>query len=91
MSDLRAMMHEAFLEIIAREREVLTEWIKENPDVYRRGPTEFMKPKMTPTSTMPMRKELRMMDEDTFLSTLDRLVEATSVEETADMLGGGRE
>ena len=86
----REMLQKALQGAHKRGVDWLTEFIKENPDVYRRGPGEYLTPRLTGKVATAMRQDLKAMDEDTFLSTLERLVEATSVEEAAQLLGGGR-
>lgn len=91
MNDDRTMIREALREALDEGLEMLTEFAKDNPDVFRRGAVEFLKPRWTAEVTLPMRKELKAMEPEAFFATLEQIAGATSVEEAAELLNGGRQ
>lgn len=90
MTDRRKLLQETLKATFAKAEEVLTEYIKENPDVFQRGPQEYLTPNMTGPDATAMRKELKGLDTDAFWAKVEEIAQATSVEEAAKLLAGGK-
>ena len=82
----RALLQQALKDSLTKADEVLTAYISENPDVFKRGPTAYL----TPNDPVAERRALKGLDEDAFWSKLDEIAQATSIEDAAKLLAGGR-
>lgn len=89
-TDLRAMLRQVLRGSLLEAQELLTEFARENPDVFRRGAQEYLKAPATAATTLPVRRELASLTPTDFEQALGQIVQTTSVEEAVALLNTGR-